>query len=75
MHEVIIIPEVDHVIIHPAEEMGPAGPQGPQGEIGPPGAEDVVARDAIVTHVMDPTPHAAYDDAHSFRLLFENHLV
>lgn len=54
---------------------GEPGPQGPIGPQGPPGAEDVVARDAIVTHVIDPTPHTAYDDAHSFKLLFENRLV
>lgn len=31
--------------------------------------------DAMTAHIIDPTPHPAYDDLPSLRLLFENGLI
>lgn len=31
--------------------------------------------DALEEHIESPEPHPAYDDMHSFRLIFENHLI
>ena len=44
------------------------GPRGPQGEPGA-GTADLIA------HIVDLTPHPAYDDLPSLRLLFENGLT
>ena len=43
---------------------------GPQGPAGAPADNN-----ALVSHIVDETPHPAYDDFPSFTLLFENHLV
>ena len=51
---------------------GPQGPQGIQGEQGPAG-EDTT--ELIENHIIDTTPHPAYDDLTSLTLLFENGLV
>lgn len=54
-----------------------AGPQGPAGIAPSETLEaDVEAlSDSLELHLVDPTPHAVYDDAHSFTLIFENHLI
>jgi hypothetical protein len=57
---------------------GPPGPDGDQGDPGPPAdLAEVQQRidDALITHVIDPEPHPAYDDMPSLTLLFENRLV
>lgn len=47
------------------------GPPGPPGESG-----NVAEMTALLAgHVADETPHAAYDDIPTLRLLFENGLV
>lgn len=52
-----------------------AGPSGPQGQIGPQG-ESGESDDALMAlHLIDPTPHSAYDDLPSMTLLFENGLI
>lgn len=45
------------------------------GLVGPIGPPDESTADALATHLIDPTPHPAYDDLPSLTLLFENGLV
>jgi hypothetical protein len=57
------------------------GPAGQGAELTPEALEEVVVRTTVATgtalteHIGDPTPHPAYDDLPSLRLLFENGLV
>jgi hypothetical protein len=51
---------------------GPVGPPGPQGLQGEPGLS---GDDNLMLHVMDPTPHVAYDDMVSLSSLFANALA
>lgn len=45
------------------------------GVAGPPGADGLDADDLMALHILDPTPHPAYDDMPSLTLLFENGLI
>jgi len=49
------------------------GSPGPQGIPGPPGP--MGNGEELQQHIVDETPHPAYDDYGDFTLLFENRLV
>lgn len=47
-----------------------------QGPPGPPGADgDGAALEALMVHLMDPTPHPVYDDMPSLSAWFANQLA
>lgn len=60
-------------LIKVANIKGPPGPPGPAGPAGPAGLSGDQEADNLVTeHVLDETPHPAYDDGPSFLLLYQN---
>lgn len=67
-----------HIIINPETSVvsvingGPIGPPGAKGDKGDPGLS---GDESMIVHVLDPTPHPAYDDMPSLVLLFENALL
>jgi len=83
MSEVVIREDIESEIII----VGLEGPQGPAGasayEIavaaGFVGSQqdwlDQFGSQLVNTHIADPTPHPAYDDLPSLKILFENGLI
>lgn len=78
-----VVVRTQHINVHPSTgsvtvvNAGPPGPRGPVGPTGAPGsgAIDDYARDIISLHLVDPTPHPAYDDLPDLSLIFENGLI
>jgi hypothetical protein len=74
---IVVEPGSEYVVVHDTAAPvivevntaipGPVGPRGPAGDANDGGA--------LATHIADETPHPAYDDLPSLRLLFENGLV
>lgn len=63
---IVINPETAAIAVINA---GPQGPPGAQGHEGPPSEEN------IDWHLIDPTPHAVYDDMPSLSSWFANQLL
>jgi len=79
----ISLPGTVHVVpppsaVHVVPVAGPPGPPGADGSvvggISAAAAQELID-DSITVHEIDPTPHPAYDDLPSLRLLFENGLI
>lgn len=66
---IVINPETHAVSIINA---GPQGPPGAKGDKGDPGD---ASGDSIEFHLIDPTPHAVYDEMMSLSSWFTNQLL
>lgn len=66
---IVVNPETTNVSIINAGPMGPPGAKGDQGEPGESSGE------SIEFHLIDPTPHAVYDDMPSLSSWFANQLL
>lgn len=74
---IVVVPDTGYVVVQDSRDPiivevnttipGPRGPQGVPGDANDGGA--------LATHIVDTTPHPAYDDLPSLTLLFENGLV
>lgn len=51
------------------------GVAGIRGQTGPAGPVDTSTADAFAAHLIDPTPHPAYDDIPDLTVIFENALL
>lgn len=66
---IVINPETSAVSVINA---GPQGPPGAKGDQGEPGES---AGESIEFHLIDPTPHAVYDEMPSLASWFANQLL
>lgn len=83
--EITVVSRTQVIEVHPSKQsisVINAGPQGPRGEDAFIGGDisEVVSdlealADQLALHIVDSTPHPAYDDIPSLTLLFENGLV
>lgn len=78
MRTIQVTQSTQHIVVNPttqAVSVFNAGPQGPPGVEGPQGPPGLSGDESIALHLLDPTPHPAYDDMLSLSSWFANQLA